>query len=59
MNHINEMDGVASHSFCFKYLSVICTFRPSNWCSAVGSLWFLDHQVATFCGDKRRPFLGE
>ena len=27
--------------------------------SAVGNLRFFDSQVAAFCGDKRRPFLGE
>ena len=59
MNHMNGTDGVASHSFCFKYLSVNCTFRPSDWCSTVGNLRFFDPQVAAFCGDKRKPFLGE
>ena len=59
MNHMNGTDGVASHSFCFKYLSVNCTFRPSDWRSAVGNLRFFDLQVAAFCGDKRRPVLGE
>ena len=59
MNHMNGTDGVASHSFCFKCLSVNCTFRPRDWRSAVGNLRFFDPQVATFCGDiKRRPFLG-
>ena len=59
MNHMNGTDGVPSHSFCFKYLSINCTFRPSDWRSAVGNLRFCDPQVAAFCGDKRRPFLGE
>ena len=59
MNHMNDTDGVASHSYCFKCFSVNCTFRPSNWLSAVGNLQFFDPQVAAFCGDKRRPFLGE
>ena len=59
MNHMNETDGVASHSFCFKYLFINCTFRPSEWRSAVGNLRFFDPQVAAFCGDKRRSFLGE
>ena len=59
MNHMNKTDGVPSHSFCFKYLSVNCTFRPSDWRSAVGNLRFFDPQVAAFCGDKLRPFLGE
>ena len=57
MNHMNGTDGVASHSFCFKCLSV--NFRPSDWRSAVGNLRFFDPQVAFFCGDKRRTFLGE
>ena len=57
---LHEWDGwVASHSFCFKCLSVNCTFRPSNRRTAVGNLRFFDPQVAAFCGDKRRPFLGE
>ena len=56
---MNGTDGVASHIFCFKYLSVNGTFRPSNWCSAVGNLRFVDPQVEAFCGDKRRPFSGE
>ena len=59
MNHMNGTDGVASLSFCFKYLSVNCTFKPSNGCSAVGNLQFFDPQVEAFCGDKRRPFSGE
>ena len=59
MDHMNESDGVASHSFCFKYLSLNCTFIPSDWCSAVSNRRFFDPQVAAFCGDKRRPFLGE
>ena len=59
MNHMNETDGVASHSFCFKYFSVNCTFRLSDWCSAVGNLRFFDSQVALFCRDKRRLFLEE
>ena len=58
MNHMSDTNGVASHNFCFKYLSINCTFRPSDWCSAVGNLWFFDPQVAAFCGDKRRPFIG-
>ena len=49
-------DGVVFHSFCFKYLSVNSTFRPSNWRSAVGNLRFFDPQVEAFCRDKRRPF---
>ena len=56
---MNGTDGVASHSFGFKYLSVTCTFRPSDWRSAVGNLRFFDLQVEAFCGDKRRPFSGE
>ena len=59
MNHMNGTDGFASHSFCFNNLSVNCTFRPSDWRSAVGNLRFFDPQVATFWGDKRRPFLGK
>ena len=59
MNHTNGTDGVASHSCCFKYLSINCAFRPSDWRSAVGNLPFFDPHVATFCGDKRRPFFGE
>ena len=59
MNHMNGTDGVAFHSFCFKYLSVNCTFRPSEWRSAVGNLRFFDPQVEAFCGYKRRPFLGK
>ena len=59
MNHMNKADGVASHSFYFKYLSVNGTFRPSDWCSAVGNLRFFDPQVAAFCGDKQISFLGE
>ena len=59
MNHMNGTYRVASHNFCFKYLSVNCTFRPSNWRSAVGNLRFFDPQVEAFCGDKRRPFSGE
>ena len=59
MNHMNGTNGVAYHSFCFKYLSVNCTFRPSNWRSAVGNLRFFDPQVEAFCGDKRRTFSGE
>ena len=51
--------GVGSHSSCFKCLSANCTFRPSNWRSAVGNLRFFDSQVEAFCGDKRRTFLGE
>ena len=57
MNHVNGTDGVASHSFGFKYLSIDCTFRPSNWRSAVGNLRFFDSQVAVYCADKQRPFL--
>ena len=56
INSMNETDGVASHSFCIKYLSIICTFRPSNWRSAIGNLRFFDPEVAAFCGDKRRAF---
>ena len=56
MNHMNRTDGVAYHSFCFKYLSVNCTFRSSNWRSEVGNLRFFDPQVEAFCGDKRRTF---
>ena len=56
---MNGTDGVASHSFCFKYLSINCAFRPSDWSSAVGSLRFFNPQVAAFCGYKRSPFLGE
>ena len=59
MNHMNGKNGVASHSFCFKYLSVNCIFRPSNWRCAVGNLRFFDPQVEAFCRDKRRPFSGE
>ena len=59
MNHMNRTDGVASHSICFKCLSVNCTIRPSDWRSAIGNLRFFDPQVAAFCGDKRRPFVGE
>ena len=59
MNHMNGTDGVASHCFRFKYLSVNCTFRPSDWRSAVGNLRFFDPQIAAFSGDKRGPFLGE
>ena len=59
MNHMNETDGVASHSFCFKCLSANCTFRPSEWRCAVGNQRFFDPQVAAFCGDKQRPFVGE
>ena len=59
MNHMNGTDGVASLSFCFKYLFVNYTFRPSNWRSAVGNMRFFDPQVEAFCGDKGRPFLGE
>ena len=40
-------------------LSINCTFRPSDWRSAVGNLRFFDPQVAAFCGDKRRNILGE
>ena len=56
---MNGTDGIASHSFCFKCFFVNCRFRPSDWCSAVGNLRFFDPQVAAFCGDKRRPFVGE
>ena len=59
MNHMNGTDGVASHCFCFKYLPVNCTFRPTNWRNAVGNLQFFDPQIEAFCGDKRRPFSGE
>ena len=48
VNHMNGTDGVASHSFCFKCLSVNCTFRPSEWRSVVGNLRFFDPQVAVF-----------
>ena len=56
---MNGTDGVASHSFCLKCLFVNCTFRPSDWRSAVGNLRFFDPRVAAFGGDKRRPFSGE
>ena len=56
MNHMIGTDGVASDSFCFKYLSVNCAFRPSNWRSAVSNLRFFDPQVEAFCWDKGRPF---
>ena len=56
---MNGTDGVASHSFCFKYLSINCTFRPSNWRNAVGIGRFFDSQVEAFGGDKRRFFSGE
>ena len=46
--HMNGTNGVASHSFCFKYLFVHCTFRPSDWRSAVGNLQFFDPQVAAY-----------
>ena len=59
MNHMNGTDRVASHSFCFKCLSINCTFRPNDWRSVVGNLRFFDPQAAAFGGDKRRPFLGE
>ena len=59
MNNMNGTDVVASHSFCFKCLSVNCTFRPSKWRSAVGNLRFFDPQVVAFCGDKRKLFLVE
>ena len=59
MNHMNGTNGVASHSFRFKYLSVNCTFRPCDWRSAVGNLRFFDPQVETSRGDKQRPFPGE
>ena len=59
MNHMNKADGVASHSFYLKYLSVNSAFRPSDWRSAVGNLRFFDPQVAAFCGDKRRSIMGE
>ena len=58
VNHKDETEEVASHSFCFKCLSVNCTFRPSDWRSAVGSLRLFDPQVAAFLGDKRRPSFG-
>ena len=54
INHMNGTDGVASYSFCFRYLSINCTFRPSDWRSAVGNLRFFDSQVAAFCRDKPR-----
>ena len=54
---MNGTDGVASHSFCFKYLSINCSLHLDQ---AIGvNLRFFDSQVAAFCGDKRRPFLGE
>ena len=57
MNHINGTDGVASHSFCFKYLSINCSLRLDR---AIGvNLRFFDRQVAAFCENKRRTFLGE
>ena len=56
---MNGRDGVAFHSFCLNYLSINCTFRSSDWRSAVGNRQFFDPQVEAFCGDKRRPFLGE
>ena len=59
MNHTNGTKGVASHNFCFKYLSINSTFRPSYWRSAVSNLRFFDPQVEALCGDKRRLFLGE
>ena len=59
MHHMNGTNGVASHSLCFKCLSINCTFGPSEWRSAIGNLRFFDPQVAAFCGEKRRPFLGE
>ena len=49
MNHMNGTNEVASHSFCFKYLSINCAVRPSDLCSAVGNLRFFDPHVATFC----------
>ena len=59
VNHMNGIDEVASHSFCLKCLSVNCTFRPSNWRSAVGNRRCFDPQVVAFREDKRKPFLGE
>ena len=59
MDHMNGTDEIASHSFCFKCLSVNCTFRPSEWRCAVGNLRFFDPQVAASRGDRPRPFLGE
>ena len=57
MNHMDGTDGVASHSFYFKYLSRNCSLHLDR---AIGvNLQFFDLQVAAFCGDKRRPFLGE
>ena len=57
MNHINGTDGVASHSFCFKCLCINCSLHLNR---AIGvNLRFFDPQVVAFCGDKRRPFLGE
>ena len=57
MNHINGTDGVASHSFCCKCLCINCSLHLNR---AIGvNLRFFDPQVVTFCGDKRRPFLGE
>ena len=55
----HEWDGWGCFSRLLKYLSVNCTFRPSAWRSVVGNLQFFDPQVEAFCGDKRRPFLGE
>ena len=57
MNHMNRTDEVASHRFCFKYLSINCSLHLDR---AIGvNLLFFDPQVAAFCGDKRRPFSGE
>ena len=57
MNHMNGTDGVASHSFCFKYMSINCSLHLDR---AIGvNLRFFDPQVAAFCGNKRRSFFGE
>ena len=50
MNHMNGTDGVASHSFHFKYLFINCSLHLDR---AIGvNLRFFDPQVATFSGDK-------
>ena len=56
MNYMNGTDGVASHSFCFKHLSLNCTFRLSKWRSAVGNLQFFDPLVATYFGINKDLF---
>ena len=53
---MNGTDGVASHSFCFKHLSLNCTFRLSKWRSVVGNLQFFDPQVATYFGINKDLF---